>query len=317
MVMWDVTMCLLPMKVLVWNERGLNAPARRSVVHQVVLAANPGIVCLQETKLQEINVSVVQQCLGNKFGNFFYVPAVGTRGGILLAWDVAVTRVSNPHYQNNSLTALVKSPGAAEWWMTCVYGPQDDGAKVEFLQELAGIRDLHAGPWLIARDFNLIAKQEDKNNDLINRRMLERFRSRLNRLEMKELYLNGRRYTWSNERQHTTMEKIDHVFVSNEWDAAFPACFLSALGTAISDHCPLMLDMNVEIGLHKRFKFEAFWVKAPGFMETVQRAWESTPATSNDYVTLHNKLRATAKALQSWSDRWIGNVNCRSLLPWR
>ena len=90
--------------------------------------------------------------------------------------------------------------------MTCVYGPQDDGAKVEFLQELADIRELHAGPWLIAGDFNLIARQEDKSNDLINRRMLARFRSRLNRLEMKELYLNGRRYTWSNERQNATME---------------------------------------------------------------------------------------------------------------
>ena len=157
-VMWDVAMCSLPMKVLVWNVRGPNAPARRSAVHQLVLAANPGIVCLQETKMQEITVPVVQQCLVNKFGNFYYVPAVGTRGGILLACDVAVTRVSNPHYQNNSLTALVKSPSAAEWWMTCVYGPQDYGAKVEFLQELADIRELHAGPWLIAGDFNLIAK---------------------------------------------------------------------------------------------------------------------------------------------------------------
>ena len=59
--------------------------------------------------------------------------------------------------------------------------------------------------------------------------MLGRFRAKLNRLELKEMYLNGRRYTWSNERQNATLEKIDHVFVSNEWDEAYPTCFLSAL----------------------------------------------------------------------------------------
>ena len=69
------------------------------------------------------------------------------------------------------------------------------------------------------------------------------------------------------------MEKIDHVFVSNEWDEAFPSCFLSALGMAISDHCPLILDMNVEVSMRKRFRFEAFWVKAQGFLDVVQEAW--------------------------------------------
>ena len=128
----------------------------------------------------------------------------------------------------------------------------------------------------------------------------------MNRLELKELYLNGRRYTWSNERRNATLEKIDHVFVSNEWDEAFPTCFLSALGTTISDHCPLMLDMNVEIKAHKRFRFEAFWTKAAGFMEIVQTAWDSTPPASNDYLTLHYKLRATAKALQNGATGGLG-----------
>lgn len=226
-----------------------------------------------------------------------------------MAWDETITQLSSPHYTNHTLTVLVKCPNDEQpWWLTCVYGPQEESDKVEFMQDLVDIRDLHVGQWLVAGDFNLLARQEDKSNALINRRMLGRFRAKLNLLELKELYLNGRLYTWSNERQNATLEKIDHVFVSNEWDEAFPACFLSALGTAVSDHCPLVLDMNVEISTRKRFKFEAFWIKAEGFMEMVQMAWTSTPAASNDYLTLHNKLRATAISLQRWSDRWIGNV---------
>ena len=172
------------------------------------------------------------------------------------------------------------------WWLTCVYGPHERD-KVEFLQDLVDIRDLHAGPWLVAGDFNLLAKQEDKSNALVNRQMLARFRARLNMLELKELFLNSRRYTWSNERRNATLEKIYHIFVSNEWDEAYPTCFLSALGTTVSDHCPLMLDLNVDIATRKRFRFEAFWCKAAGFMDVINTAWTSIPLASNVYLTLH------------------------------
>ena len=96
-----------PLKVIVWNVRGLNAPARRNVVHQVVLAVNPGIVCLQETKLEVVTPEIVKHCLGNKFESFYYVPAVGTRGGVLLAWDALVVSISNRHISENAVTALV------------------------------------------------------------------------------------------------------------------------------------------------------------------------------------------------------------------
>ena len=128
--------------------------------------------------MQDVSLPLVHQCLGNKFGKFFYLPADGTRGGILVAWDDTVTQLSNPHYTANSLTTIVKSPSEQEWWLTCVYGPQDERDKVAFLQELVDIRDLHAGPWLVVGDFNLLVNEEDKSNALINRRMMERSRTK-------------------------------------------------------------------------------------------------------------------------------------------
>lgn len=97
-----------PLKALVWNVRGLNTPARRSTIAQVVMAANPCVVCFQETKMETVTLDIVKHCLGNKFEHFFYLPAVGTRGGILLAWDASVVALSHQHYTSNTLTALVK-----------------------------------------------------------------------------------------------------------------------------------------------------------------------------------------------------------------
>lgn len=58
------------------------------------------------------------------------------------------------------------------------------------MQELLDIRDLHAGPWMVVGDFNLLVNHEDKSNERVNWHMLARFRSKLNILELKELYLN-------------------------------------------------------------------------------------------------------------------------------
>jgi exonuclease III len=71
--------------ILVWNVRGLNARARRDVVRELVASEHPSIVCLQETKLHVISPFDLMQIVGLGF-EYFYLPAKGTRGGILLAW---------------------------------------------------------------------------------------------------------------------------------------------------------------------------------------------------------------------------------------
>ena len=97
-----------PLRIMVWNVRGLNAPARQNAVFQVVNQACPAIVCLQETKLHDVSLSIERQGLGAKFVKFFYLPTSGTRGGILVAWDATITQLSNLHYTNHTLTVLVK-----------------------------------------------------------------------------------------------------------------------------------------------------------------------------------------------------------------
>ncbi|KAE8789573.1 Serine/threonine-protein kinase SMG1 [Hordeum vulgare] len=154
-----------------------------------------------------------RHCLGNRFDNFEYLPALGTRGGILIAWDGTMVAASNPHQTANTLTMFVKPMAGGQWWLTGVYGPEGNEDRFKFMPELIDIGDLHAGPWAIAGDFNLLVNPEDKSNDIVNHRMMARFRAKINMMELRELYLNERMSTWSNERQNPTLDKIDHVFV--------------------------------------------------------------------------------------------------------
>jgi hypothetical protein len=66
----------------------------------------------------------------------------------------------------------------------------------------------------VAGDFNQIYSLEDKNNNNINKALLGRFRRFVNDMDLNEILLVGRKYTWSNERNVPTLVKLDHVFCS-------------------------------------------------------------------------------------------------------
>jgi hypothetical protein len=58
--------------------------------------------------------------------------------------------------------------------------------------------------------------------------------------------LTGRRYTWSNERESPTLERLDRVFCSVDWETAHPNSLLTCVATLISDHCPLVLHTVIQ-----------------------------------------------------------------------
>jgi exonuclease III len=116
------------LSLLVWNVRGLNYPARCDAIYQLVLLSGASVVCFQETKLQLVTLAVVDRCCGRDFDSFFFFPAAGTSGGILLAWKSSTVSFSNPHLSTNAVTARAEVAGSAGLWFMGVCGPQ---AKVD------------------------------------------------------------------------------------------------------------------------------------------------------------------------------------------
>lgn len=206
------------LKIINWNVRGLNSRARRTAVRSLVVTSSASIACFQETKMEFVYSSTVLETLGSEFDEYVYLPANGTRGGILLAWKSRDVTITDPMFTTNTISARVKTPGSTSlpWWLSIVYGPQDNNAKIAFLQEIRDVRDACPGPWLICGDFNMIYRDEDKNNGNLNRRMMGRFRRVLNDLALKEIYLSGRRFTWSNEQNPPTMVHLDRVLCSTD-----------------------------------------------------------------------------------------------------
>ena len=114
-----------------------------------------------------------------------------------------------------------------------------------------------------------------------------------------------------NERDNPTLERLDRVFVSEDWTFTFPNHELSVLASECSDHAPL-LKTDCSLPRCLRFHFENFWPKCDGYLQVVEEAWNSPPPwppeSADVFSCLDYKLRNTAKMLKSWSAKHVGAV---------
>jgi exonuclease III len=300
--------------VISWNVRGLNATARCLTVNDT-LASNPcHFACLQETKLHTIDPSLAAFLGAYRLNNYAFKPAMGTRGGILLLWNDAAADVTNVRIGRYSLSADVTlRHNMTCFILTVVYGPSRRPEKEAFLNHLRHLKPQDDSPWLLLGDFNMIYKARDKNNRNINLHLMSRFRTTLDHCGLKELTLQNRKYTWSNERRHPTLVRLDWVFCNQAWDLT-DSHTLHALSSSHSDHCPLILTNQETPRRATPFKFENFWMKLPCFQDTVAKAWQSPTSHTEPFHCLGHKLDTTATALKKWSRSLLSEARYKLLM---
>jgi hypothetical protein len=196
-----------------------------------------------------------------------------------------------------AITGEVHARGHDPWWITVVYGPQITEEKIQFLRELTAHKNHCPGAWLVIGDFNMILRASEKSNKNLDHANMSRFRKVISELELKECYLRGRTFTWSNERRNPTMSKIDRALVSIDWDMEFPDALLQALTSSVSDHAPLHLSMQASLRPKKRFKFELFWTKLEGFDDAVRDGWRCDAGIVDPFLQLDACFRNLAMFL--------------------
>ena len=89
-----------------------------------------------------------------------------------MAWRDGAFSSASGIVRDFSVSIQLQEESGLQWWFTGVYGPHQDNLKQFFLQELRDVRELCAGPWVVAGDFNQIFCSENKNNTNINRSLM-------------------------------------------------------------------------------------------------------------------------------------------------
>lgn len=188
----------------------------------------------------------------------------------MILWNSDELNVDSVTKRDFSLTAnIIIKATAVTFLITVVYGPTRGRDKPQFLQEIRNLAPRQGIKWIILGDFNLIYKTIDKNNSNLNINNMRSFRDTLNNCNLKEIHLENRKYTWSNERRNPTLVRLDRVFCNNAWDLAFSSHILQALSSSHSDHCPLLLSSHESPPRPHHFKFKNFWISMPGFKQVI------------------------------------------------
>jgi hypothetical protein len=157
-----------------------------------------------------------------------------------------------------------------------VYGAAQNEFKEAFVAELVQTCAKECLPLLVGGDFNIIKNPQEKNNDNYNDRWPFLFNDVIDSLDLQELGLSNRKFTWANSRSEPTFETLDRTLVSTECEAKYPLTTVQALTREISDHTPLLLSTGSGTHSNKQplFKFELGWFLHEGFSKMVAQVWE-------------------------------------------
>lgn len=122
--------------------------------------------------------------------------------------------------------------------MTSVYGPCSEPTRTEFLSWFKDLNIQNDNNWIILGDFNFYRSLEDRNKPGGDIHDTFRFNEAIGHLELTEIPIKGRAFTWSNMQQDPLLEQLDWFFTSVNWTTSYPNTMVLPLAKPISDHVP-------------------------------------------------------------------------------
>lgn len=308
-------------KFISWNVRGANEREKRLAIRQTIILEKPDIVCMQETKISCMTNKIAKELCGRRLDHFSTRDADGTRGGILIAWSDRKFSLVDTTVRTYSLSLLFKNrEDSSTFLYTGVYGPSVRPNRQSFFEELRSLKPLNNTPWIVSGDFNTTMRQEERNNPNSDWRGTINFARLVSDLDLLNITLQGRRFTWSNERDDPSMAQLDRFLISSDWNTKFPNSQQLSLPNTSSDHCPISYTAQTQFQKTNLFRFENCWLKFQQLDELVAQQWEQM-GEANTPEQLHGKFKALQKAIKNWAADRVGSIKeqikvCRDFLGW-
>jgi endonuclease/exonuclease/phosphatase family metal-dependent hydrolase len=94
---------------------------------------------------------------------------------------------------------------------------------------------------IVGGDFNILRYNSEKNKNFYSSRYSDMFNWIINSYGLREIALNGGKFTWSNNHADPTLQKLDRVLMNDKWEVTFPLTNLRKNPRLMSDHNPLLL----------------------------------------------------------------------------
>ena len=202
------------MRGLFWNVRGIGQDIKRNFIRDTILEKQLDFVGLQETIKSDFTKNELHNLAGGR--NFLreWIAPRGKSGGILVGINndcFNVIQVEKGVYFVK--IHLFDKVAKFSWNLVTVYGDAQKYGKAAFLAELSRFYQDNPQPCVIGGDFNLIKNSSEKNKPGGLDHFSFVFNAIIEHAGLRDLPLNGRKYTWANNLPEPTYEKLDRILI--------------------------------------------------------------------------------------------------------
>ncbi|WJZ80362.1 hypothetical protein VitviT2T_000290 [Vitis vinifera] len=299
-------------RMLTWNVRGANNCDKRKVIKALIKKHKVDLVCLQETKIQEMSKGIICSLGVGRYLDWGAVDSRGAAGGIVVFWDNRVLELVDIHKGGCSISCIFKNSEDGFMWMfTGVYGPILRRERESFWEELGAIKGLWNGPWCAAGDFNAILSPEERNRGGRLNSNMRRFVEIIEDLELKDVPLVGGPFTWSGGVNNQSFSRLDRFLFNEGWDNHFGDVRQCVLPRPVSDHFPVLLDVGGGRRGPSPFRFENMWLKVEGVKELMKSWWEGGRFNGSASFILAEKIKVLKAKLKEWNRDTFGRIELR------
>ncbi|XP_016200267.1 uncharacterized protein LOC107641285 [Arachis ipaensis] len=184
-----------------------------------------------------------------------------------------------------------------------VYGEHVREDKLVVWEELSFLTGLCQVPFCFMGDFNEIVQVDERQGATSLPRSTVEFKSWIYDMELMDLGLTDRRFTWFRAQ---SCSRMDRVLVSLEWLEEFSKTSLQGDPRGLSDHCPMIMNVTRLEGGPRPFRSLDSWFTHDGFLRMVKEEWRSTGEGQ-----FMDKLKALTVPLGRWHRDHFGNLDMR------
>ncbi|XP_016185650.1 uncharacterized protein LOC107627319 [Arachis ipaensis] len=222
---------------------------------------------LVETKKEMVTKFDAVRIWGSDSAGWEFVSSIGASGGLLLIWDETVFKLNNCYKEDRWMCVEGVVVKDNFYCAIClVYGPLVRTEKSSLWEELSYITGLCQVPFCYLGDFNKILHLEERKGATTLSASAEDFRTWINDMELIDLPLNDRKYTWFRGQ---SCSRIDRSLVSLGWLEVYPETCLKGGPRGLSDHCPLIMEDSRIFAGPRPFRSLDSWFTHEGFLRMV------------------------------------------------
>ncbi|XWS18633.1 hypothetical protein CRYUN_Cryun32bG0061500 [Craigia yunnanensis] len=209
----------------------------------------PSLIFIQETKFSRVTDRSILQLWGKNDVKFVQSDASGVAGGggLISMWSEGDSQISSVVIKERYIWLKGKFPSSFPVVnLINLYTPNDVKHIKEFLEELAGLKANDNEFWCYVGNFNEVLYEEERVGSSNSSTSTVDFVNFVYSIELVDLPLVGRKFTWHAKRGTPAMSRLDRFLLSTNWLLIYSSINQWCLKNCfISDHIAICLGIDV------------------------------------------------------------------------